>query len=245
MRKMLFLVIALALPAVVASAARQPTVYVIGDSISSLAKRRPGYAFYAADMLKGVVSISHNANPVHSPDPELHWNARDTEWGLEYMHSWLDGRHFDVITFNFGLWDLAYRAPTPRNAWNCDVKTGKLSTTPELYEKNLNGIADFIKPHARVVVWVDTTPIPAGNGCRQTSAEVAYNAIAERVAGAHGFLILRFESRGQKKADVHYTAAGFKFLGQQYAACMRFALRTQAGASGVCPNGLTESGRAD
>jgi len=245
MMKVLCLVLALAIPAVVVSAAGLPTVYVIGDSISSLTKRRPGYAFYAADALKGVASISHNANPVRSPDPELHWNARDTGWGLEYMHAWLDGRHFDVITFNFGLWDLAYRAPTPRNPWNCDLKTGRLSTTPESYEKNLDVIADFIKPHARMVVWVDTTPIPAANGCRQPGAEVAYNAIAERVAKAHGFLILHFESRDQKQADVHYTAAGFRLLGQQYATCLRYALRAQTGASGSCPNRLTGAGGSD
>ena len=72
------------------TATGQPTVLVIGDSISI------GYTPY-------VKAALTNYDVVHNP-----CNAMNTDWTLSQVDSWLAGRPtFEAITWNNGLWDIA------------------------------------------------------------------------------------------------------------------------------------------
>ena len=71
-----------------------PKVLLIGDSISI------GYTPHVAAALRGQVQVKHHAG-----------NAQHTGTGLKQLKRWLGDTEWDVIHFNWGLWDLCYRHP--------------------------------------------------------------------------------------------------------------------------------------
>jgi hypothetical protein len=71
-----------------------PNVLIVGDSISI------GYTKPVAELLKDVANVQRpNAN------------CGDTTSGLNSLTRWLGETKWDVIHFNWGLWDLCYRHP--------------------------------------------------------------------------------------------------------------------------------------
>lgn len=81
---------------VMAAATGQPSVLVIGDSISI------GYT----PTLKASLT---NYDVVHNP-----CNAMTSTWTLQHVDKWLDSRtSFEAITWNNGLWDVADWISTP------------------------------------------------------------------------------------------------------------------------------------
>ena len=76
------------------SSADQPNVLIIGDSISW------GYTPAVVQMMQQEANVRHNAG-----------NAQHTAAGLRKLDVWLGDTKWDVIHFNWGLWDLCYRHP--------------------------------------------------------------------------------------------------------------------------------------
>lgn len=95
-----------------------PKVLILGDSISM------GYTNMVRDGLKG------KANVVRPKD-----NCGDTVIGLRELDAWLGDKDWDVIHFNWGLWDLCYRNPKLDKAGNRDKVNGKISVPVADYEK--------------------------------------------------------------------------------------------------------------
>ena len=89
------LIIGIALPSLCTGAVRSdkdPRILIIGDSISI------GFTPFVMEMFQGRAEVFHNPG-----------NAQHTRTGLEMIELWLGDEDWDLIHFNWGLWDLCYR----------------------------------------------------------------------------------------------------------------------------------------
>ena len=153
-------------------------------------------------------------------------HGNDTTIGLKKIDGWLGQQKWDVIHFNWGLWDLCYRNPKSKEQGNRDKVSGKLSTTPADYEKNLEQLVTRLEATGAKLIWANTTVVPEGEAGRFVGDDEKYNAIAARVMQKHGIatddlftLTKGFAGEYSTKAgDVHYTAAGYGKLAVQIAA---------------------------
>jgi len=100
-----------------------PKVMIIGDSISS------GYTQCVVDMLKDVAIVER-----------CRANAGDTGRGLKHLDKWLGKTKWDVIHFNWGLWDLCYRHPDSKVQGNRDKVNGTITTTLEQVAREIRSV---------------------------------------------------------------------------------------------------------
>jgi len=183
-----------------------PKVLILGDSISM------GYTNMVRDGLKG------KANVVRPKD-----NCGDTVIGLEKLDAWLGDKDWDVIHFNWGLWDLCYRNPQSKGHGGRDKVNGKISVSLADYEKNLDQLVTRMKETGAVLIWAHTTLVPEGETGRIAGDELKYNEVAGRVMKKHGVGIndLHALSAGfgpemfTRPGDVHYKPAGSAKLAEQ------------------------------
>ncbi len=197
-----------------------PHVLIIGDSISI------GYTRMVRAKLVGKANIYR---PMAGKGPD---NCGDTTIGLAKIDGWLGKQKWDVIHFNWGLWDLCYRNPTSKNQGNRDKINGKVSSSPEEYEKNLEQLVTRLKATGATLIWASTTLVPAGEVGRFVGDDVKYNAIAARVMKKNGIdtddlhaLTKDFAGKFSVSAgDVHFTVAGYDAIATQVAQSIEKAL---------------------
>ena len=198
-----------------------PNVLILGDSISI------GYTRKAREILTGKANV-YRPTKGNVPD-----NCGDTTIGLNKIDAWLGRQKWDVIHFNWGLWDLCYRNPTSKEQGNRDKVGGKLSTTPEDYEKNLEQLVTRLEATGAKLIWASTTLVPDGEVGRFVGDDVKYNAIAARVMKKHGIVTddlyaLTKEFNGKfslKSGDVHFTPEGSEKLAAQVAVTIEKVLQ--------------------
>jgi acetyl esterase/lipase/lysophospholipase L1-like esterase len=191
-----------------------PNVLIIGDSISI------GYTRAVRAKLAGKANIWR---PLRGSGPE---NCGDTVIGLDRIDAWLGKQKWDVIHFNWGLWDLCYRDPAINNGRNADKVNGKISITLEDYEKNLEKLVTRMKATGAKLVWANTTHVPEGEAGRFVGDDEKYNAVAARVMERHGIPINDLNSLTKgfpaklfaKPSDVHYSGEGYQKIAVQVAA---------------------------
>ena len=186
-----------------------PKVLIIGDSISI------GYTPHTVATLKGKAVVKHHKG-----------NAQHTGTGLKMLDRWIGTTEWDVIHFNWGLWDLCYRHPESKVQGRRDKIRGTLTTSLAQYEKNLEQLVRRLKKTSAKLVWSHTTTVPAGEAGRKVGDDDKYNAAAARVMKKHGVIIndlnvvtdsfpaALFTAPG----NVHFTIAGSKKLGDAVAA---------------------------
>ena len=105
-----------------------PRVLIIGDSISI------GYTPRVRKLLKGKANV-------HRPKTNCRWSA----FGNEKILDWIGNSKWDLIHFNFGLWDwYGWKQPN--------------KSTPESYAKNLEGVVEKLKSTGAKLVFAVTTP---------------------------------------------------------------------------------------
>jgi acyl-CoA thioesterase-1 len=180
--------------------AKLPRVLLIGDSISI------GYTPHTAKLLEGKAKVTHHAG-----------NAQDTRNGLKMLPAWLKEDPFDVIHFNWGLWDL--------------IDEGKAVPIDE-YEKNLRELVKQLKETKAHLIWASTTPVPEKNARKRRDADVeAYNAVAKKIMEENKIpiddLYLFAKPRLaqlQKANDVHFSKEGSEELAKQVAASIQKVL---------------------
>jgi len=193
-----------------------PNVLLIGDSISI------GYTRPVREILRGKANVYR---PMRAKGPD---NCGDTVMGLERMDAWLGAQKWSVIHFNWGLWDLCYRNPESKTGGHRDKVGGKLSVTPEEYEKNLENLVARLKTTGATLVWASTTLVPEGEEGRFVGDDEKYNAVAARVMEKNGIatddlfaLTKSFAGKhSSKPGDVHYTPEGYNDLAAQVAAAV-------------------------
>jgi hypothetical protein len=60
----------------------------------------------------------------------LKGNGQDSNHGVANIDKWLGDRKWDVIHFNWGLWDICYRSPASKEQGHRDKVNGTLSVAP-------------------------------------------------------------------------------------------------------------------
>lgn len=177
-----------------------PRVLLIGDSISI------GYTARVRKLL------SEKAN-VHRPKTNCRWSA----FGDENVEEWMGDGQWDVIHFNFGLWDWY--------GWKQDPKA-----TAESYAKNLNSIVSKLKKSKAKLIFGMTTPPCIGS---ERSANIVvgedrakqFNDAARKVMKAQGVQVNDlYAAIGDARAeyqlgenDVHYNDSGKDLLAARVA----------------------------
>lgn len=178
-------------------------VLIIGDSISI------GYFPFVKEALKEKAEVYHNAG-----------NAQSTTNGLKKLKDWLAQDEWDIIQFNWGLWDLAYRMPAEKGAGMLNKQQGKLTNTPEQYRKNLEALVAILKTTKAKLVFVNTTCVPVNEPGRHSKDAEKYNKIALKIMKENGVEVSDLftpsisihRELGLGADNVHYTEAGYREL---------------------------------
>lgn len=207
----------------------EPTAIDFGDSVSL------GYAAHARLALDKKVDFRHNAwkkgniQPTDRPYffgtaiANGHNDGYSTTL-LAAMESELEHQNYTVVLYNSGIHDLQHDKNQP----------GAVRIDPDTYRNNLEAAAQEAQQHASIVIWVDTTDVDGsasvGNQYVDESGIVAYNAIADSIATAHGFYILHLPP-AEHDGTVHFMAKGYAVLGQAIADCVLAALQQQETSS--------------
>lgn len=165
-----------------------PRVLLIGDSVSR------GYTMAVRRALAGKANV-HRAPA----------NCGPTRLGLEKLDVWLGEGKWDLIHFNFGIHDRA----TPLSD----------------YETRLRDIVERLSATGAKLVWASTTPVPdSSNGKLHSAPIVERNAVAEKVMKEKGIAVNDLYTAIEPQVttlqnldDVHFTPAGYLFLGSQVA----------------------------
>ena len=161
-----------------------PRVLLIGDSVSR------GYTQPTR------VALAGKANVHRAPA-----NCGPTASGLKNLDVWLGAGKWDVIHFNFGIHDRGTPAAD--------------------YVKRLEEIVTRLEKTGAKLIWASTTPVPDNPAQKQTAQSVVEkNVLAAEVMTKHGIptddlfgaMTPRLKEF-QPPLDVHYTGAGYDFLG--------------------------------
>ncbi|MEJ7693552.1 SGNH/GDSL hydrolase family protein [Daejeonella sp.] len=181
----------------------KPKVLIIGDSISI------GYFPFVKEALKDKGVLYHNAG-----------NAQSSTNGTNRIKNWLGEEHWDVIQFNWGLWDIAYRLPALTGTGVLDKNKGKLTTPPEEYKANMEKLIAELEKTGAKLIFVNTSYVPRNEPGRHFADAKKYNRIAEKLARRHGVTITDLYKPSVKihaelglgTDNVHYSMEGYKKL---------------------------------
>ncbi|PZX56850.1 lysophospholipase L1-like esterase [Algoriphagus ratkowskyi] len=183
---------------------RKPAILIIGDSISI------GYTPFVKKHFEGKAIITHNPG-----------NAQHTGTGLDKIEEWLGDEDWDIIQFNWGLWDLAYRHPDAKAYGNRDKINGTVTYSVAEYAANLDSLITSIKSKTDAkLIFVTTSYVPGEEAGRITSDVKNYNKAAKLVMKKHGVEVNDIYKKSVKihqkygvgNDDVHYTADGYEKL---------------------------------
>ena len=184
--------------------AHASSILIIGDSISA------GYTPYVR---RDLPCVEHSLTP---------GNSRDSGFLLQHIPNWLFKKHYKLMVFNAGLWDIAHLAPTPENRWNLAHSTdGPPTTLPEDYRSNLEKAVQRMRKSGALVIFVTSTDVPGKAPGRRNDDIVAYNHIARAVMeqqhvpviDAYTFMLAHQDLHQLRRGNpVHYTEIGYKLL---------------------------------
>lgn len=154
-----------------------PNVLIIGDSVSF------GFTGPVKDILKGKANIIYPANVQASGTVPV-W----CQWVVQ--HPPPNGGKWDVIHFNWGLWDVSHD-------WRLDNNnklSGKAGTTPVEYEKNLRVAVAILKTTGAKLIFATTTPLGPAKVNKYDSVPER-NEIAKKIMQENGIPIDDLYSR--------------------------------------------------
>ena len=180
-----------------------PRVLIIGDSISI------GYTPFVKEALEGRAEVIHNPG-----------NAQHTGTGLVKLDAWLGDRKWDVIHYNWGLWDLCYRDPPGSNRKG--KTNGKITFTPDQYGRNLEKLILRLEKTGAKLIWASITHVPEGEPGRKVGDDIRYNEIAKKLMKKHRIPINDLHAASRQfpaglfraPGDVHFKTEGRKKLAQ-------------------------------
>jgi len=187
---------------------RLPKVLIIGDSIAM------GYTPYVQSILTNKATVMRQKG-----------NARSTRNGLKKLDRWIGNTTWDVIHFNWGLWDICSLRPDSVTQEEGSMLDDALRIPKDQYEKNLEELVVRLKKSGKKLIWAQTTVVPGNKAGRIVGREEEYNDLAIKVMKKHGVLIndLHFLTEGFTSDlfvnldDVHYTPVGYQRIAEQVA----------------------------
>lgn len=194
-----------------------PRVLIIGDSISI------GYTVQVQQLLAGQANVHR-----------VPTNAGHTGMGIDGLPKWLaeENGKWDLIHFNFGLWDLCYRNPDSKTQGNRDKVGGTITHSVEQYAGNLEKIVAELEKTGAKLIFATTTPVPEGEAGRKVGDDLIYNQAALEVMARHEIAIDdlhpvmagKMDEFGSKPGDVHFKPEGYQLLAEQVAKSISTAL---------------------
>ena len=175
-------------------------VLILGDSISI------GYTPRVRKLLDGKANV-------HRPNTNCRWSA----FGDQKLDEWIGNGKWDLVHFNFGLWDWY--------GWSQDTKA-----TPESYSKSLENIVRKLKKSEAKLVFAMTTP-PCVGPEKKANIKISkakaqeFNHAALRVMKKHGvvvndlyaLIVNKREKYQMGENNVHYNEVGRDLLAAQVA----------------------------
>jgi len=191
----------------VAAASGLPKVLIIGDSISI------GYTEPVKRLLQKEADVRRI--PV---------NGQSSDYGLANIDAWLGQEKWDVIHFNWGIWDTHI------------IKGAKIRNTTDEYRAHLRILVKRLKDTGASLIWASTTPIARDTsggdlGLVKTNTPI-YNDVAKSVMeelrvpidDLFGLALPQLKSN-QSDDAVHFTDEGSEVLAKQVAESIRKALK--------------------
>ncbi len=194
-----------------------PDVLLLGDSISI------GYTPIVRECLGGIANVFRP-----------HENCGDTIRGLASLDSWLGDRTWQVIHFNWGLWDLCYRNPEAQTHGHRDKVAGRISVPLHDYRRNLESLVERLMTTGASLIWASTTRVPEGELGRHAEDVPRYNEAAWDVMRRWDIPLndlyacsLSIGPEGcAGLGDVHFNVEGSRVLASQSASAIRSRLST-------------------
>ncbi len=183
---------------------KKPKVLIIGDSISI------GYTPFVKKYFKNDALIMHNEG-----------NAQHTGNGLVNIKKWIGNGDWDIIQFNWGLWDLCFRHPDSKVQGNRDKVNGTVTYTVEEYTKNLDSLVTIIEQNTKAkLIFVTTSYVPKYEAGRFEADVQKYNTAAKKIMKKHGIELNEIYDKtipihnayGIGADDVHYSDTGYEKL---------------------------------
>lgn len=185
-----------------------PRVLIIGDSISI------GYTVPVRQYLQDKATV-------HRP-PE---NCQHTAYGLAHLKAWLGTGTWDVIHFNWGIWDTHYLNAQTGAIVSDESKLApeqmRVRHTPEAYGRNLARLVEIIQGTGAQLIWASSTPLMFRKGDRFEDI-AKYNTVAAKVMKERGIPIddlyaftLPEVTQWQSQDKCHFNALGNKNLGMK------------------------------
>ena len=188
-----------------------PRVLIIGDSISI------GYTPHVTEALAGRAVVVHNPG-----------NAQHTATGLKELDGWLGDGRWDVIHFNWGLWDLCYKRSRFLRGSVRDREKGTVLVDLDRYEANLAELTARLQKTGATLIWATTTVVPEGDAGRFPGDDLRYNEAAARVMRAAGVTVNDLNAASREfppelfvqPGDVHFTDEGYRRLANHVSAAI-------------------------
>jgi hypothetical protein len=183
---------------------KKPKILIIGDSISI------GYTPFVVNYFSERAIVKHNPG-----------NAQHTATGLNKVKEWIGDEDWDVIQFNWGLWDLCYRDPNSKVQGSRDKVNGKITYSLEDYERNLERIVKSIQEASSAqLIFVTTSYVPEHEAGRFLKDAQKYNKVAKRIMKKYNVTVNDIYKRsksihkefGKGTDDVHYIEKGYEKL---------------------------------
>ncbi|MDO5968945.1 SGNH/GDSL hydrolase family protein [Flavivirga aquimarina] len=185
---------------------KKPKVLIIGDSISL------GYTPFVKEGLANESDVFHNPG-----------NAQHTGTGLKKIDEWIGDETWDIVQFNWGLWDLCYRHPDSKVQGNRDKENGKITYTIDEYASNLDSIVTILKTKTDAkLIFVTTSYVPENEAGRFKKDAIRYNNVAKKVMKKQSVIVNDIyeasipihQKFGRGSDNVHYSKQGYKKLGE-------------------------------
>ncbi|MCC6697097.1 MAG: SGNH/GDSL hydrolase family protein [Candidatus Hydrogenedentes bacterium] len=175
-----------------------PKVLIIGDSISI------GYTDAVRERLETVADVRR-----------IPGNGQSTDFGLENIDAWLGAEKWDVIHFNWGIWDTHL------------IEGTRIRNTTAQYRENLRRLVERLKATGANLVWASTTPIAfdiTGDLGVESKNTPIYNGVARSVMrefrvpvdDLYRRALPRLEAL-QTEDGVHFTPEGSEYLADSVA----------------------------
>jgi hypothetical protein len=181
-----------------------PKVLILGDSISL------GYTPVVRKLLEGKAEVLRPRE-----------NCQHTAVGLAKIKGWIGTEKWDVIHFNWGIWDTHMLDEAGQIVREEEQPGLRQRHSPEQYRANLAELVKTLKATRARLVWAQTTPIMRRKGER-FEAIPKLNAEAAAIMQANGVAIndlyefvLPHAAEWQGADRVHFNAAGNEQLGKR------------------------------
>lgn len=199
---------------------KRPRVLILGDSISL------GYTDLVRKQLQGTADVFRPKE-----------NCQHTAYGLTRIKSWLGDDKWDVIHFNWGIWDTHMLSEKRALISNEATFDGAMHIrhTPEKYRENLVKLVEVMEKTGAKLIWASTTPIMSRTGKRFDDIK-DFNAVAESVIKERKIAIndlytfvLPNAKEWQSADKVHFNAVGNESLAKRVSESIQKALGKEEG----------------